>query len=165
MDSTPSDNKALIDFAERMTAADLVMLKDGGPRAAILPSGKTITSIKKLIDEYRDRPERVEGVAILATSIPSPLTSIDSRMRARPSSPSPSPPPARRAPSSRRNFMRFMITMSPAPARPSWPASCATARFTLARFRNPGGHGRRARPAKWTSAPLPNSSRTESATS
>jgi hypothetical protein len=43
------------------------MLKDGGPRAAILPSGKTLTSIKKLIDEYRDRPERVEGVAILAT--------------------------------------------------------------------------------------------------
>jgi hypothetical protein len=68
MESAPSDNKALIDFAERMTAPDLVALeKEGGPHAAILPTGKTIQSIKKLIDEYRDRPERREGIATLAT--------------------------------------------------------------------------------------------------
>jgi len=66
--NAPSDNKALIDFAERMTAPELVALeKETGPHAAILPTGKTIVSIKKLIDEYRERPERREGTATLAT--------------------------------------------------------------------------------------------------
>jgi hypothetical protein len=66
--NAPSDNKALIDFAERMTAPGLVALeKETGPHAAILPTGKTIVSIKKLIDEYRDRPERREGTAQLGT--------------------------------------------------------------------------------------------------
>jgi uncharacterized protein YfdQ (DUF2303 family) len=54
----------LVEHAEKLAKVDIIG-KEGGPQFAALPSGRTLHSVKKLIDEYRQRPERRAGEATL----------------------------------------------------------------------------------------------------
>jgi len=60
----PSENRAVIDAIERLTALETINLP-GQQVAVVLPKGKELRSIKPLIDEYRLAPERKRGTATL----------------------------------------------------------------------------------------------------
>lgn len=73
----PSENRgdveAALEVALKLHGAQLIELIPGGPRVASLPNAKggiELLSVKGLIEEYADRPDRKEGTAIL-TSIES----------------------------------------------------------------------------------------------
>lgn len=64
------DAQAIIDAMERLYGVDLLRGADPGGAIenvpiALVPHGITAQSIKKYLDEYRDRPERREGTATL----------------------------------------------------------------------------------------------------
>ena len=65
--STVADTRALM---EDLHSPELLALPeidaDDAPRVLILPRGMEARSIKPLIDEYRDRPERRSGTAVLS---------------------------------------------------------------------------------------------------
>lgn len=67
INDSSGDAAAIINTITAMDGGDLVELPNG-EKAALLPQGKALTSIKKLIDEYRDRPERIEAIAELTTA-------------------------------------------------------------------------------------------------
>lgn len=68
-----SDVEAALEVALKLHGAHIIELIPQGPRVAALPNAKggiELHSLKKLIDEYADRPDRKEGTATL-TSITS----------------------------------------------------------------------------------------------
>lgn len=56
--------QAIIETVERLGAVEFKELAEG-PTVAVVPAGKQVVSIKKLIDEYRTAPERKKGTARL----------------------------------------------------------------------------------------------------
>ena len=74
---TTNENKALLDAAANFARVDVLSLENKGeildptlpPNVSILavPTGRKIESIKKLLDEYRTRPERKKGTSEMAT--------------------------------------------------------------------------------------------------
>lgn len=70
MDDTTitGDAQAIIATVERLGNAEIKDLDDGAICAsiAVVPEGKKLESVKRFIDEYRDRPERRTGTATLA---------------------------------------------------------------------------------------------------
>ncbi len=71
--TTRTENDALIERIVKLNGAELLKLDRGtanGTLGLVLPNGKKIQSIKPLLDEYLDAPERRKGTAH--------LTSLDS---------------------------------------------------------------------------------------
>jgi len=69
-DDVTMSGSTLIDRVEKYSAVEKVEIERGGPaKVAVLsvPAGRTVLSIKKLLDEYRERPERRAGNAIHTT--------------------------------------------------------------------------------------------------
>jgi len=62
-----SENKDLIDFAKEQLRAEIVRPYEGGPPIVMAPNGVSLRSVKKLIDEYAQRPERKIGETTLTT--------------------------------------------------------------------------------------------------
>lgn len=69
----PGDMAALLDHVQANDAAELLQLQPPGADdpnlripALVLPEGKTVTSVRQLLDEYRAKPERRTGTATLA---------------------------------------------------------------------------------------------------
>lgn len=60
---------AIIDLARTHGACEGIDLTDvpGGPKVLSVPVGRSVMSIKKLIDEYAERPDRKTGTAELQT--------------------------------------------------------------------------------------------------
>lgn len=63
------DAAAILAAAQRFGEHDLVRIEgvDITVPAVVLPLGKTLTSVKKLVDEWRERPERITSTATLLT--------------------------------------------------------------------------------------------------
>ncbi len=56
--------QAIIETVERLGGVEFKEL-DRGVTVAVLPAGKTLSSVKKLLDEYNLAPERKKGTAVL----------------------------------------------------------------------------------------------------
>lgn len=70
MANEQGDVKAAIEAVERLGGSSTVTLKRGAPdeaSAVVLPAGKQLHSIKRLLDEYRSVPERKTGTTTLTT--------------------------------------------------------------------------------------------------
>ena len=76
MSEFQSENEALLDAARRYGNVDFTSFNEGenadqtirkGVEIASVPVGRTLVSIKKLLDEYRLRPERKAGTSELTT--------------------------------------------------------------------------------------------------
>src|SRR5438128_2600182 len=77
MESTENESEAAAAIAAMETYAgfesvDITETDDDGTvvyigHYAVVPAGKSLTSVKKFIDEYRTEPERREGLAALTT--------------------------------------------------------------------------------------------------
>ena len=63
----PSNNAAIIEAVERLAVVSKIELVSGAPVALVVPAGKQVVSIKKYIDEWADRPDRMKGTARVTT--------------------------------------------------------------------------------------------------
>ena len=54
--------QAVIDFAKESLEPHVVEIGEGR-KVLVAPNGQNIKSLKPLLDEYRDRPERIRGKA------------------------------------------------------------------------------------------------------
>jgi len=63
--NSESEAGAIIAAIERLAPGELLTIR--GAPILVLPSGKTAQSVKPLLDEYLDRPERKAGSATLTT--------------------------------------------------------------------------------------------------
>lgn len=61
------ENQALIDAMERLSEPVRVLGDDAAPMVVAVPRGMELKSLKKLLDEYRERPERKTGTTTLTT--------------------------------------------------------------------------------------------------
>ena len=64
MSEQQAEAQAIIQFAEKNGPVEFKEIADG-VTVAVVPTGKSVASIKKLIDEYRTAPERKKGTATL----------------------------------------------------------------------------------------------------
>ena len=67
----PSDAAAIIEAMRDLDGAELLNATRGTGDAApllVLPKGKSVYSVKKFLDEYLERPERITGTALLDTA-------------------------------------------------------------------------------------------------
>lgn len=62
---TNGDAKAIIEAAKTYGEIDILPL--GDRKVASVPAGRTLVSVKKLLDEYLTAPERKRGTAVLTT--------------------------------------------------------------------------------------------------
>lgn len=59
------DAQAIIDAVERLSDADEIDLVNGENKAIVLPKGRSLHSLKPLLDQMRKKPERIKGTAKL----------------------------------------------------------------------------------------------------
>lgn len=60
-----NENEAVIKLMEDIGVVEEMEIK--GTPVLSVPKGRTLQSVKKLVDEWRDKPERTKGTAILTT--------------------------------------------------------------------------------------------------
>lgn len=77
--NSSNENAAIIEAAKRYGAAEVIELGKGGPLVLSVPGssgGRTIQSVKPLLDEYLKAPERKRGTAAM-TSLESFITHVN----------------------------------------------------------------------------------------
>ncbi len=67
-DNAYDDAEAIIRTVEGLSKGEVHELPGSPERVLVLPSGKSIHSLKKFRDEYRDAPERIEGAAAMTNT-------------------------------------------------------------------------------------------------
>jgi uncharacterized protein YfdQ (DUF2303 family) len=63
-----SENRALIEYMSQEHSVQIIAATEGNPLAkvAVVPAGKTLTSLKEFQDEWLEHPERAKGTASIS---------------------------------------------------------------------------------------------------
>lgn len=67
MEANESENRALIEAMERLGRVEVLHQQDGIPLIVAVPTGKSTKSLKPILNEFLDAPERKEGISTLTT--------------------------------------------------------------------------------------------------